>query len=263
MFKLLILLILTLFIIDFFKEKNIEKQTPVAEEPINPDTFFDRKLGQCQPAQSSDQSICKVESNRPCKIEGKICFRTEKDDQDAMEYAYRKLCIEKGHCFIKNEDGSYQCTFTKEGCLNNSEKPKDARREALVDENGEGNLNYNYMEWRDGVGCVDGSGFKLIKKFCETDHPCGMGMLKYDSTNGTCKITPRYCAEMRMEYENGKCYPKDVIAEGIFGKSMVRGIISCPRYNDFWRDPKKTNSKDIQEHYQKALSDVCIAKSLE
>lgn len=217
------------------------------------DNFFDRKIDyQCLPYPPNDKSICKIDKNRGCITKNQpFCEITGKDTADAWDYAYQRLCIDKGHCLAKHSDGSMTCEFTKETCLKASLNDKDVSQEfknqELLDENGENltgdelkeaekSLKYGKLYWLDGVGCVNGSQVNIDKfeKFCSDNHPCSMGKWKFDKNNFTCKITKEYCNALEMDYENGKCEVSDPVAEALFGSSMVRGISNCPPYADVW-----------------------------
>ena len=201
--------------------KIIENKEPTQKEMGDYiDNFFKQDAVQytCLDYEPIDKSICKTNQKRKCIQENhSFCNINADDTAFATEYAYRKLCKDKGHCPVQNEDGSYRCEFTKESCLASSRKRKSLHDEVLdnylIDENGhpitdpkeletaKRQQEYNTHYWIDGVGCIDGtySGISAFENYCTVDHPCSMGLWKFDKNNFTCSITDEYCSEMKMK----------------------------------------------------------------
>jgi hypothetical protein len=173
----------------------------------------------------------------------------------------KKLCQEKGHCLVENEDGSLSCHFTEQTCLSNSKQRKNLNEEyfnkqrenVLAETNKpdgtpytqeeideklsviEKSFNYGKHYWLPNVGCIDGSssGIQSIENYCTNQHPCNMGRWRFDKNTFKCYITPSYCDAMKMDYENGMCVPRRPVLESIVGKFTNRGL-PCPPYANVW-----------------------------
>lgn len=267
---LIFLFLITIILRLVFKTNKIEKaEASISEKKNLINTFFDRERDQvkytCLPTVENNKDICKVNPNRRCKREKRVCFIDKDDIVEAEKYAYIRLCQKKGHCAGLYEDGSVSCEFTKETCLANSLKSKDISdeyKESLL-ETPSGELPYTDKEkeqikkmqiydkfyWKEGVGCINGSltGIAAFENYCKTKHACNMGAFNWDSNNYKCTITGRYCDLLGMDLKNGRCTQNlgSSISEGIFGKTLMRG--DCPPYKDVWGKKSPDEHEGIME----------------
>lgn len=263
MINLILLILIILIVCNIVKKKEGMSDTSTYNILMSGKNknIFTRKYPECSPRPKEDKGICKLDMTKPCRLENRECFVEADDVEQALRYGLHKLCIDKGHCFAEYDDGTYECLFTKESCLNASENKVNMDPEALIkDEEGDILDHYPYFEWRDGVGCINGLGFDIIKeKICKKDTPCSMGMWEYDSSIGSCKITKRYCEEMKMVYRNGTCQPKDATLETLLGVGMVRGQTNCPKHFRLWNDRSLTNSKSTGTHHGRLTQEKCFS----
>lgn len=171
------------------------------------------------------------------------------DFDSADIYARAKLCLQKGYVLRYNQKGEYICDFDKDKCLKNSEKESENSNKD----------KYSYHEWRSS-GCINGTYEKIIKNFCTQKNQCNYrdNFWKYNSTNGTCKITDKYCSVMGLEERDGNCKESkgQLTEEGILGKTVIRlakrrerGHIlrsgrQCPPYTKEYRDYESEDKDD-------------------
>ena len=263
--KILLILII-LCLLKIFNIKIIEKNTDtIAEEKANLEksgeiinNFYSRKINYTCANPTPENEICLVDQTRQCIIEDyPYCYITPKDEEDAHKYAYKKLCMEKGHCFAEHPDGTYSCEFTKETCKNASKQLKDDDQTLYSDEEKTNGTNkYSEMFWLDGVGCINGGlGISAIKNYCNTEHACNMGEWEFNDENFKCTIKPGYCEKMEMTYRGDKgsgfcgLSTGASISEGLLGKSIARGISNCPPYADLWGGASAEENEKIKEDH--------------
>ena len=270
-FILFIIFIITCIVRKIFqqiKEKAESEPTQTEMSDTINNYFKDSTLHKCLDYQPTDKSICKINKNRRCiKENHAFCYIDIDDTINATEYAYRKLCKDKGNCPVLNKDGTYKCEFTKKTCLASSKNTKDVNQEFLDDLLLDKNDNpltgdelkeakktqkYNKHYWIEGIGCIDGtmSGLSSLHNYCQVDHPCSMGLWKFDEQKMTCSITKEYCNEMKMKFDGNMCIPKDTIAEKLVGKFVSRGL-PCPRYADKWGGGIRNES----DHAEKVIAE--------
>lgn len=287
--KILVFIFLITILVRYLSHLDkMSKLEKMANEPSKSEknnfikNFFNKKIDYtCLPYEPEDKSICKINPARRCVIDNhSACFITPDDEVNAYKYAFRKLCIDKGHCLAEHEDGSITCEFSKETCLAASKNKKDLNNEFFEDEiestrttltNPEGaaytqaeieknikekkkSFYYGKHYWIDDVGCVDGSvsGIAAFQNYCETPHACNMGSWNFDEKTFKCTITRGYCNKMKMDYRNGMCVPRNATLEKIAGKFITRGL-PCPPYANLWGGGIR-NSGD---HATKIMKDHC------
>lgn len=253
------------------------------------DDLFDPIKYTCEEP-TTENEICRTDTSRACMYENReFCFITPEDEVHAEEYAFKKLCLDKGHCFARHPDGSYTCEFTKETCLASSNNNKNINDDIFTEEDKEsGNNKYGPMYWKEGVGCITGTGIDNFRNYCETEHPCNMGSWEFDYDTWDCKITDEYCEKMNMAKkikkngDGGYCSIAGgiwgSIKENLFGKTVARsGVIDaiftppilntvrlaqgeevirgCPPYDDVWGNKKpSTHGKIVEERCNNHLS---------
>jgi hypothetical protein len=240
------------------KTKEFFSKTLETDPIKNENRLLTKTLGTCynpdgfnnfNPDKVIPNNWCRVDGSRSCQ-QGKIkCPANETELLKAEKYAFGKLCIEKGHCFVVDpeDEFKYTCEFTKNTCLAASEKIVDNNRKFNSENDEDKPEKYPYTEWRDKSGCIKGN--KLFKDFCVNDNPCGMGEWNYNRDNGLCRLGSGYCDEMGLKLEGGECTERvgQTFAEALIGKTLYRG--DCPRYADIWDDTDKEDwgKKIIQE----------------
>lgn len=276
--KTLILIFFISILLRIITYKKPEKMAEVSqrEKAEFIDKFYDRKIDyKCLDYQPENDSICKINPARACIIENHAaCDITPDDDINAFNYAYRKLCKDKGHCVAEHPDGSITCEFTKDTCLANSRKKKNLSQEYFDGQiesinkrskdpdkvpytpeelkehikTTKKSFYYNKHYWIDNVGCVDGSvsGIAGFQNYCEKEHPCNMGEWHFDEKTFNCTIKPSYCSKMKMKLRNGMCVPKDGVAEKILGKFVSRGL-PCPPYANVWGGGVRNSSNHVSD----------------
>lgn len=254
----LLLVLGFIFLLTLFTTKNIENNQDTDQDTISVNEFFNRNINYTCASPTPENDICKVDQNRQCIVDNyENCYIKPEDEEEAHKYAYKKLCMEKGHCFAEYPDGSYSCEFTKETCANASGNPKNDNIDLYSSEELEQNKNkYPKTHWIEGVGCINKDlGISQFKNYCTTDHACNMGSWHYDEENIKCTIKPEYCEKMRMDYYTkgnniGYCSLNtgDAIAEGLLGKTMSRAG-SCPPYADIWGGGDSEKYNDIKKEH--------------
>ena len=282
----LIILLVVFFITILLRvvvERMSEEPEPTEQEMDQViKTYFDKKIDYtCLPRPPKNESICKIDPKRTCKLNNEsFCYIEGSDTINAWEYAYVNLCLDKGHCAAKHPDGNITCEFTKESCLNATYKKKeladDYFEDELKDENDQPlppdeqkekkeSFYYNKHYWVDGVGCVDGSisGIANFENYCTTDHACSMGQWKFNPENFSCTIKPKYCENLGLKYKKTGSSVKDIngknqdlyfctqdtagaIGEALIGKTLTRGT-SCPPYANVWGKKKAKDHPKIKE----------------
>lgn len=185
----------------------------------------------------------------------------ESDIFDAKKYAFAKLCMSKGYNYYEDEiTGKPKCEFKKEHCLNFSKKEADVKPDAKGFRE-----KYPYSEWRDNAGCIQVN--EAPKVFCEGDHLCslGKGNFKYNSENGSCRLTEEYCQAMQLTYdsERGECVEKEGqrFGEKLAGKSLSRSGGGCPPYTKYYSTYKNNNMMEQwPKSTQARITQTCMPK---
>ena len=202
------------------------------------------KFDICDPDNNIPNNWCRIDGFRSCQKAQLKCPANKEDLLRAEKYAFGKLCVEKGHCFIvdPNDEFKYRCEFTKDSCLAASQSIVDNNKKYNEENENGGPDKYPYTEWREKSGCIKGN--ETFKDFCTRDNPCSMGGWSYDRDTGLCRLTSGYCDELGLKLENGECTERDgqTFAESLIGKTIYRG--DCPRYADIWYD---TDQEDWAE----------------
>ena len=227
----------------------------------NEDKLLTKTLGTCynkdrfnnfNPDKVIQDNWCRLDGLRSCQQSKLKCPANKTDLLKAEKYAFGKLCMEKGHCFVVDPDDEYKyiCEFTKKTCLDASEKVIDNNRKFNASTDETPPEKYPYTEWRNKSGCIKGN--KTFRDFCVNDNPCGMGEWNYNRDNGLCRLGSGYCDEMGLKLENGECTERDgqTFAESILGKTIYRG--DCPRYADIWHDT------DQEDWGKKIIQEKCL-----
>ena len=172
---------------------------------------------------------------------GNLRVANEIDDKRATKYAMRKFCEMGGYkCVQGPEEFTYDCQHTKATCEGESIYPTPKLSDAVP----------QYYEWRDNTTkeykdyanqdkiyqisqtlsggtssepltnpdgiCIIGN--ESFRSFCEKEH------LKYNTSNGNCLTTKKYCNDRLLAYCNGDCYetPTGVTLRQVVGVTLSR-----------------------------------------
>jgi len=186
---------------------------------------------------------------------------TETDRKRAIKYALENLCKSRGYTWFQGSDEFvFDCKHTKSTCLRDSVYPTK-----------EGNIP-RYYEWREygsddakkagyygvndtsdmtrilssqiglsantirevdinnkelGGVCIMGN--EQFRDFCEKED------LRYDTTNGTCYTTQKYCDKRLVPFCNGDCFddPGALVLKGLFGDTLGRTMgVNLPGFRE-------------------------------
>lgn len=151
--------------------------------------------------------FCIMDPTRSCS-ENLRCLATDEDIDNAVNYAYKRVCEDNGYKYIQFEDG-FDCVHTEETCL------RDTRYPSTADE--------KYLEWNYDHKCV--VAMEKFRDYCEA-----AGNLRYDDRGGTCHVTHDSCKSWGADFTGSDC---DIplgqkIGEATIGTTTVRSIKNNP-----------------------------------
>lgn len=177
---------------------------------------------------------------------------TETDKKRALKYALQELCKARGYTWFQGaNEFTFDCKHTKSTCLRDSVYPTkegtapryyewreygsdDAKKAGYYGINNNSDmtkmlsaqvgLSSNTIREMDidnkelGGVCILGN--EMFRKFCEDND------LRYDTTNGTCNTTQKYCLSRTVPFCNGDCFddPGTFVLKTVFGDTLGRSI---------------------------------------
>lgn len=148
-------------------------------------------------------AFCIVDHKRICS-ENNRCLATDEDIDNAINYAYKRVCEDRGYTYIQFADG-FDCVHTRETCLRDTRYPS-------TDTN-------KYLEWNMDNKCV--IGMEAFRNYCHTSNN---GKLRYDDRRGTCHVTPQSCSDWGADWTGDDCHvPWDQkVTEAVVGQTATR-----------------------------------------
>ena len=139
-----------------------------------------------------------------------------KDYENAMKYAYKKMCEKKGFIFTRFGDNinDYRCHHTKKTCERDTILHKE---DAINSEN-----SLEHLEWRaNHKKCV--IAYKPYIDLCNKD------ALTYHKDIGKCEPNKKYCECRGLKWKphtkDCQYYPGQKETSYMFGKTMTQGFM--------------------------------------